>query len=189
MELQEHLTDFGNALVASAAALVMLTWLWSRLGWVSALAFLICLLGVIGSVVGLKLIAYDLLPPVNQTSILALSEGAPSGHTAFATIVYGSLAAILAVVDGRRRAWVAATVCVGVILAVAVTRVTLDRHTAGDVVAGLLVAGIGVGVFARALALQVKDRPLGAMGVFLTMAVVTVGLLAAGVRFTALAFL
>ena len=189
MGLQEHLTDFGNALVAIAAAMVMLAWLWGRLGWVSALAFLICLLGVLGSVVGLKLIAYDLLPPVNQTSILALSEGAPSGHTAFATIVYGSLAAILAVADGRRRAWAAAAICLSVILAVAVTRVTLDRHTAGDVVAGLLVAGIGVGVFARALAVQVKDRSFGAMGAFLTVAVVTTGLLVAGFRFNALAFL
>ncbi len=189
MGLQEHLTDFGNALVASAAAVVMLAWLWSRLSWVSALAFLICLLGVLGSVVCLKLIAYDILPPVDQTSILALSEGAPSGHTAFATIVYGSLAAILAVADRRRRAWAAAIVCLGVILAVAVTRVTLDRHTAGDVVAGFLVAGIGAGVFARALASQVKDRSRGAVGLFAAVAVVTIGLLITGFRFNALAFL
>jgi membrane-associated phospholipid phosphatase len=189
MGLEEHLSDFGNALVASAAALVILAWLWGRLGWVSGLVFLICFLGVIGAVVGLKLIAYDLRPPVGETSMFALSQGAPSGHTALATIVYGGLAAILIVVDRRPRAWIAAIACLAVIVAVAVTRVTLARHTAGDVIAGLLVAGIGVGIFTRALKVQTRDRSTGAMGLFAAVSAVTILLLVSGLRFNTLALL
>ena len=135
----------------------------------------------------LKFIAYSLLPPVTETSIFGLSQGAPSGHTAFATIVYGGLAAILAVVDRRPRAWAAAVLCLAVITTVAVTRVTLDHHTAGDVIAGLAVAGIGVGVFARALSVQVRDRPAGAMALFVGVSLLTVLLLVSGLRFNTLA--
>jgi len=189
MAFEETLTDFGNALVASAAALAILAWLWGRLGWVSGLVFLICFAGVVGSVVGLKLIAYDLRPPVGETSMFGLSQGAPSGHTALAVIVYGGLAAILAVVDRRPRAWAAAVLCVAVIGAVAVTRVTLARHTIGDVIAGLIVAGLGVGVFARALSVQTRDRQAGAMALFAAVAVVTVLLVVSGFRFNTLALL
>jgi len=189
MGLQEALSDFGNALVAGAAALVILAWLWGRLGWVSGLVFLICFLGVIGSVVGLKFMAYGLRPPVDETSIFGLSQGAPSGHTALATIVYGGLAAILAVVDRRPRAWAAAGFCAAVIAAVAVTRVTLDRHTAGDVIAGFVVAGVGVGVFARAMAVQMRDRSAGAMAPFAAVLTLTVLLLMSGLRFNAPALL
>jgi membrane-associated phospholipid phosphatase len=189
MALQETLSDFGNAVVASAAALVILAWLWGRLGWVAGLVFLICFASVIGSVVGLKLIAYDLRPPVGETPILGLSQGAPSGHTALATIVYGSLAAVLATVDRRPRAWAAAVLCVTVIVAVAVTRVTLARHTIGDVIAGLLLAGVGVGVFARALLVQTRDRPVNAMAVFAATSAAAVLVLASGFRFNALALL
>jgi len=189
MGLEEHLSDFGNAVVALAAALVILAWLWGRLGWVPGLAFLICFLGVIGSVVGLKLIAYDLRPPVNETSMFSLSQGAPSGHTALAVMVYGGLATILAVVDRRPRAWAAAVLCAAVIAAVAITRVTLDRHTVGDVIAGLIVAGIGVGVFARALAVLTRDRSVAAMALFTAVAGVTVVLLVSGLRFNTLGLL
>ena len=189
MGLQEHLTDLGNTFVASAAAVVLVGWLWVRLGWVSALAYLVCLLAVIGSVVGLKFIAYDLLPPVDRAPLFGLSEGAPSGHTAFATIVYGSLAVVLIAIDRRPRAWAAGAFCLAIIAAVAITRVTLDSHTVGDVVTGLMVAGIGVGVFARALTGLIPNRPVSAMAAFFAVVIVTGLLLASGVRFNTLAFL
>jgi len=187
MALQEEISDFGNALVASAGALIILAWLWTRLSWVAALAFLVCFLGVIGSVAGLKLIAFDLRAPVGETSILGLSQGAPSGHTAFAAIVYGSLALILWALDRRPRAMAAAVLCLAVVAAVAITRVTLARHTIGDVIAGLIVAGIGVGLFAKALTSLAGDRSISAMAPFGAVAVVTVALLASGLRFTAMA--
>jgi undecaprenyl-diphosphatase len=175
--------------VASAAALVILAWLWMRVGSVAALVFAICFLGVGGSVVGLKFIAFDLRPPVADTSILSLSEGAPSGHTALAMMVYGALATILAAADRRRRAWLGVLICLGVIAAVAVTRVTLGKHTLGDVLAGLIVAGVGVGVFGRALITQARDRSPPATGLFVTVAVVTILLLVSGLRLNALAML
>jgi len=189
MGLEETLSDFGNALVAPAAALAILAWLWGRLGWVSGLVFLICFLGVVGGVVGLKLIAYGLRPPVDETAVFGLSQGAPSGHTALAVIVYGSLAAILTLVDRRPRAWAAAGLCIAVITTVAITRVTLNRHTVGDVIAGFAVAGVGVGVFARALAVQMRDRSANAMALFTAVMSLTVLLLAAGLRFNTLALL
>jgi undecaprenyl-diphosphatase len=189
MGLEETLSDFGNALVACAAALAILVWLWGRLGWVSGLVFLSCFLGVVSGVVGLKFIAYGLRPPVEETSLFSLSQGAPSGHTALATIVYGSLAAILAVVDRRPRAWAAAGLCAAVIAAVAITRVTLDRHTAGDVIAGFVVAAVGVGVFARAIAVQMRDRTANAMVLFAAVMTLTVLLVVSGLRFNTLALL
>jgi len=189
MGWQELLTDFGNTLVASAAALIILAWLWGRLGWVSGLAFLVCFVGVIGAVAGLKFMAYDLRPPVGETSILGLSQGAPSGHTAVAAIVYGCLAAILVIADRRPPAWIAGLLCVVVVVAVAITRVTLIRHTIGDVIAGLLVASVGVGVFARALAVQLRGRRVGAITPFVIVAVVTGALLLSGWRLNTLALL
>ena len=187
--MQETLSDFGNALVAAAAALAILAWLWGRLGWVSALVFLVCFLGVAGSVVGLKALAMDLRPPVNETATFSLTQGAPSGHVALATIVYGSLAAILAIVDRRPRAWAAAGICIAVIAAVAITRVTLNRHTAGDVIAGFAIGGLGVGVFARAMAVQMRNRSAAAMLLAFTVAALTGLLLVSGLRFNTLALL
>jgi membrane-associated phospholipid phosphatase len=189
MNWQELLSDFGNALVASAAALIILAWLWRRLGWVAGLVFLVCLAGMVGSVIGLKFMAYDLRPPVGETSILSLSQGAPSGHTAFATFVYGGMAAILATADRRPGAWIAGLLCIAVVAAVAITRVTLTRHTIGDVLAGLAVGGIGVGLFARALVVQLQGRRLRAIAPFVAVMVVTVTLLASGLRLNTLALL
>ena len=189
MHLQWFLSDFGNALVAGAAALIIFGWLWARLGWVAGVVFLICFLGVIGSVVGLKFIAYSLRPPVDDTPLFALSEGAPSGHTALATITYGSLAAILAVLDRRPMAWLAAAVCAAVIAAVAITRVTLNMHTAGDVIAGFAVSAIGVGVFARALAAQARGPSIRSVMLFSAVAVVTLALLVGGFRLNTLTLL
>ena len=189
MHLQSFLSDFGNALVAGVAALIIFGWLCGRLGWVAAMVFAICLLGVIGSVVGLKFIAYGLRPPVDDASLFALSEGAPSGHTALATITYGSLAAILAVVDRRPVAWLAAAACAAIIAAVAITRVTLAMHTAGDVIAGFAVSAIGVGVFARALSVQTPTQPTRAVLLFSAVAVATLVLLAGGFRLNTLTLL
>ena len=190
MPLLEYLSDFGDTLVAGTAALIIFAWLWARHGWVVSLMFLICLAGVLGSVVGLKFIAYGLLrPPVGDTSLLSLSQGAPSGHVAFATVVYGSLAAILVVLDGRLAARLAAAFCAAVIAIVAVTRVTLIMHTAGDVVAGFAVGALGVFVFARALREQLQGRRLGALSLFAVVGVVAVFLLASGGRFETMALL
>jgi len=143
---------------------------------------------VLGSEVGLKFIAYGLLrPPVGETSMLSLSQGAPSGHAAFATIVYGSLAAVLVVLDGRPVARLAAVLCAAVIAIVAVTRVTLIMHTAGDVIAGFAVGGIGVFVFARALKEQLQGRQIGALSLFAAVGGVAVLLLVSGGRFETMA--
>ncbi len=187
MSLQRCLSDFGDTMVAGTAAVIVLAWLWTRLGWVVASMFLICFAGVLGSVVGLKFIAYGLLPPVEGSPLLALSQGAPSGHTAFATIVYGGLAAVLVVVDRRRTAWVAAAACAAVIATVAITRVTLSMHTAGDVIAGFAVGVIGVAAFARVLGEQLQGRRLGALSLFALVGMAAVLLLVSGSRFETMA--
>jgi membrane-associated phospholipid phosphatase len=187
MPLLEYLSDFGDTLVAGTAALIIFAWLWARLGLAVSLMFLICFAGALGSVVGLKFIAYSLCPPLDQASLFAPSQGAPSGHVAFATIVYGSLAAILVVVDRRPVAWLAAAICAAVIATVAVTRVVLIMHTAGDVVAGFAVGAIGVVVFARVLREQVQSRQLGALSLFAIVGVAAALLLVSGSRFETMA--
>jgi membrane-associated phospholipid phosphatase len=182
MILSEFATDQGDFLCASAVAVAVAVWAWRYLGRLAAGGFLFAYAVTIFAVTGLKLISADLLPPLLAAGPMSLSEGAPSGHMALATVVYGSAALFCA---QARRDWVGVLgqiLCMAVIVCVGATRVELRDHTIADVLAGLTIGGLAL-CFP---ALIVRARPAGAeipLGRLLSsMAIVSLVFLLSGLR-------
>jgi len=154
MSLAQVVTDLGNPVVASAAALVVLAFGWLRLNRLVAAVFAVGLVGVVALTAALKQISQATSPPPWLAAPLELSSGAPSGHVVLATVVYGC-AAVLFVRTGKGLpALAGGLMSLAAILGVAVTRVTLQTHTLADVAAGFAVALPVVALFARAVAVQ-----------------------------------
>ncbi len=131
------LTDFADeAVVLPVAAVVLVVLL--MLGWRrGALAWMMGVGGVLGTMLVLKLIVFACiwkLPKLNLSS--------PSGHTAVAAVVYGGLLALLA---PRRRGgpFLAALTGGGLALLVGSTRLALHVHTVPDVLVGAAVGVLG----------------------------------------------
>ncbi len=98
-----------------------------------------------------------------------VSQYFPSGHTALATAIYGSLAMALAYAGGGRWRYtpVFALVLAG---AVAVARVAARAHPAGDVLAGMTIGMIGPASTYLGVIREVGPLPAAGriLGVFLT---------------------
>ncbi len=140
-------THLGSSTLLLPLSALYATVLWRRhsarlaLRWIGAAA-----LGL-GVMAGLKLFghgcglpAFPLLPGDRFLS--------PSGHAAFAAIFYGSVGALAARgagSPGGRGAILLGTV--GLIAAIAVSRVLVAAHSTAEVIAGLLVGGATVALF------------------------------------------
>lgn len=183
------ITDLGDLFPASAVAAVVFGWCWSKLDRLTAMAFAVCFMGTVLVDTVLKLGAGQLFPYPDGLSLFQLSSGAPSGHAALATMVYGGAIVLFA---GTCRG---ASAVAGVLLsalalaAVLVTRVTLHTHTVADVAAGVVVAGLFVLLFDRVRAR--RDHPRGDSGPALLAGMVLVGAFAliSGVRISSTMFL
>lgn len=169
------ITDLGDLFVASAAGLVLVVWTWFNLGRMVSLAFWTCHAATFGLVTLIKLWTGRNLPQPDQVALWQPSAGAPSGHTAMATIVYGCAAAIFLKAGRGPLAALGAALSFAAIAAVAVTRVTLHTHSAADVAAGLAIAGGFAALFVRVLSVQVQDQA-PPMGGLLAALVVVAGL-------------
>lgn len=154
MTLWRTLSDLGDTVNALASAGVIAIWCWRMVNRLSAGAFVAGLAALMAAVVGLKLISATYAAAPDQTAPFALSTGAPSGHAALASFIYGS-AALLCLRAGRGAlAAVSPLLLVAVIATVAATRVTLGFHTVADVVAGVLVSAVPLLLVDRALRAQ-----------------------------------
>lgn len=123
--------------------------LWARKRHVSALLFLGTVLGGFG-VSSLLKIALARARPDQWTAIVKESTYSfPSGHTVMATVFFGGLAAIVFHLT-KKIAWrvIAVIVAVGLVIAVAVSRVYLGAHWVTDTFAGMLTGGVWVVAFA-----------------------------------------
>jgi membrane-associated phospholipid phosphatase len=126
----DFVTDFADQAVvlplAAAAAILLAVGGWRR----GALAWLLVMTGVLGSLMAMKLVASacgHLLPVAGFHS--------PSGHTASAAMVYGGLPAIVLRPFSGRVRWalllaLAAAACIGA------SRLLLHVHTVAEVLAG-----------------------------------------------------
>jgi membrane-associated phospholipid phosphatase len=98
----------------------------------------------------------------------------PSGHTGFSVVAYGGVATVLAAGGPlNQRRWIALLYVLWV-LGIGLSRVLLHDHTPQEVMAGYLIGGIGVAVFA--FFYRAKRRPgtktiLFAAGVMACLAV------------------
>ena len=108
------------------------------------------------------------LAPLYRDAATGDGFGFPSGHAVSATVVYGTLAAVLDRPDRRRRLAVVATPTV----VVSASRLVLGVHYLVDVVAGVGVGLVGVALLLRAAAYDADAdapsrslRPTRAFGV------------------------
>ena len=71
----------------------------------------------------------------------------PSGHTAFSALFYGCAALVLMAGLDRLTRWAIGIGAVALVAVISVSRLWLDVHSPEEVVAGLLIGGVGVAVF------------------------------------------
>jgi len=145
------LTDFADqAVVLPVAAAVFLVLL--ALGWRrGALAWSVGVVGVLATVLVLKLIVFACGWRFSWADL-----SSPSGHTAASSVVYGGLLALL-VPRGRRGTLVAALAGGAVALVFGLTRLALQVHTVPDVIVGAAV-GVAGTVVLRQLAGRRPER-------------------------------
>jgi membrane-associated phospholipid phosphatase len=189
MNPAQVVTDLGNLFVASAGAGVVFLFVWMRISRLVGAVFGVCVGGVVLAAAGLKLISHLVSPPPWLAAPFELSSGAPSGHAALATVVYGCAAVVFLKAGRSVVGAFGALLAVSAVAGVSITRVTLGAHTLPDVIAGLLVGLPAVAVFARGLEVQAGQRraPVGPLLIGLVL-VLTLAL-ASGVRLSSTRFL
>jgi len=134
------LTDFGDSAVLLPLSAVVLVWLLSTrsapaaIWWVGVLA-------VFGGVIGgLKMLFFACPPAVDINS--------PSGHTGFSVLVYGGIAAIVAIQLRSVQARVAIMLATAVLMiGIAISRVILHMHSTSETVIGFLIGAAALGAF------------------------------------------
>ena len=144
------LTDFGDAALLLPLSLLLVVVLAYRHSLKAAGAWLMALGLCLAGMAALKVMGFTCGRHFFGTSLVS-----PSGHAAFSTAFYGSLAvlAFRQFTDWRRVA-VPAALC-GVIAVVVVTRVLLGSHSKLEALLGLAMGTLSVALFAwRFLALQ-----------------------------------
>jgi len=120
----------GRPVPAAVIMAAVGAWLWHRFGWRHA----VLLVGGLGASGVTWLIKHAADRSRPEGAILD-DPSFPSGHTSWATVVFG-LTALFAV---QRQRWTAAAGCVVVAAAMGPSRVLLGVHWASDVVAGYAV--------------------------------------------------
>ncbi len=96
-------------------------------------------------------------PPAELQYVAETGLGFPSGHAIGSTVAWGSLAVVLERVSTARRRAVAAGI---VVVTVSLSRVAIGVHYLVDVVVGVAVGLVVLGVAVRWL----RDEPLGLLG-------------------------
>ena len=142
MNIQEVLTDLGDLLCVTAVAGVIAFWCWQQIDRLAAAAFAAAYALTFCVTAGLKMVSANVARSPWETEAFGLSSGAPSGHVAMTMVAYGAAAYFCGKAARGWEALLGQAACLLVIVAVAVTRVTLHDHTIGDVIAGVTVGGL-----------------------------------------------
>jgi membrane-associated phospholipid phosphatase len=136
------ITDFGDLAVLLPLSVAMLVWLLAArsLGgaawWLAAVA--LCMAGT-----ALLKVYFIACPIANELS-------SPSGHSSFSTLVYGGLAMIIAAeVAAAWQRLVIVAAAVGLVAAIAVSRLVLGAHGALEIGCGAAIGLASLSVFAQ----------------------------------------
>jgi len=139
------ITDFGDSAlllpIAAVCFFALIYWRAHRTAFAWAVAIGLC---------GMSMILLKLgMHACGQVIVSDGSITSPSGHTAMSTSVYGALTVLL--ISNLDRVWtriVTALLGLLVIGAIAVSRIMVLAHTPQEVVVGLAVGIVCIGVFA-----------------------------------------
>lgn len=189
MSLARLITDLGDLFPASAVAAVVFGWCWAKLDRLTAMAFAVCFAGTVVVDTVLKLGAGQMFPYPDGIGLFQLSSGAPSGHAALATMVYGAALVLFLASCRGALAVVGAGVSLLALAAVLVTRVTLRTHTIADVAAGVIVAAGFVALFHVVRSRRALARTDGAASLLIGMVLAGGFALLSGVRISSDMFL
>ena len=141
-ELVTHFTDLGGTVgMPLIAAVIVITLALRRRSWMPVVLMLIAAAGsVLFTVVGKDLTGRARPPVIYAVPPLETSPSFPSGHTLNATVVLG-LSAYLIMLGRRhlRSRLIIASVVVGFVVAMGLSRVWLGHHWLTDVIAGWLI--------------------------------------------------
>ena len=136
----KFLTDFGDSAILLPLSMVVLIWLLATRSVVAAIWW-VGVLAVFGAVVGgLKMLFFACPPAVDVRS--------PSGHTGFSLLVYGGIAAIIAI--QRRSAWSRTAImlaALALVIGIAISRVALHMHSSTETLIGFMIGAVAVAVF------------------------------------------
>jgi membrane-associated phospholipid phosphatase len=130
-----------TVIVLAALLVLFLRW---RLGrWYESLVLITVMIGELVVFLGVTEIVHRPRPPVHRLDVAPPTSSFPSGHTAAAIALYGSVALLLLWIYGRRRSTeIAAVVLFCVPVFVAICRLYRGMHYPTDVVAGALTGGL-----------------------------------------------
>jgi membrane-associated phospholipid phosphatase len=135
------LANTQTAIVVSAVVVLFLRW---RLGrWYESWVVVAAIVGELLIFLAVTAIVHRPRPPVTRLDVAPPTSSFPSGHTAAAVALYGSLAILLLWIYGRRRATqVAAVVLFCIPVVVGLSRLYRGMHYLSDVLVGALGGGL-----------------------------------------------
>ena len=145
------ITHLGSSSLLVPLSALYATALWRHHSAPLALRWLLALSLCLGAMVVLKLVGHGCgLPdfPLFPSLFAGDRFVSPSGHAAFATVFYGSVAALAA--RDARSVWLRIGLplaAVALVLAIGASRVAVSAHSGAEVVAGLLIGGLSVLLF------------------------------------------
>ena len=142
LALLTAITDLGDSALMLPLALILAMVLWSQQSTAAALAWIGTLLPGLAIMTTLKLAG------LACGGALDTPDLSPSGHAAFATMVYGSAAVIVARHTTGVARWLAGFAAAGLVVTVSASRLLLEMHTKLEVAVGLIVGGATVALFA-----------------------------------------
>ena len=170
--LLHTLTDLGDPTLVLPASLALFIYLWAvgarrlAIAWVASLSLCIAL-------VTLSKIGFHACRNWDE----ALNIHSPSGHAAFAATFYGCGTQLLASGQPRRLRTTLALLALALVVAIAISRVMLEFHNATEIVVGLMIGALCVGLFAGLSHSAAELRPpsRAALALFAFLAVLSHG--------------
>jgi len=147
-------TDCGDSAVTLPLALLVLLVLVAARDKRLALFWLVTVAGCAVAIGALKLMFGACAGRLGHLGIVS-----PSGHTAMSAAIYSSLALLIGAALPPRNRHVVWAAAAALVAAIAVSRVVLHLHDAGEVVAGLVVGLGAAGLFAAMLRRGPTPRP------------------------------
>ncbi len=143
--LLNTLTDLGDSALMLPLAVMLAVVLWSQQSAAAALTWLGTLVPGLIAITVLKLAGHACEAALASPGLVS-----PSGHAAFAAMVYGGAAVVVARHTGGPPRWVTGLAAGGLVATVAASRLLLGAHSVPEVVVGLLIGGATVLLFGRA---------------------------------------